>query len=606
MSGSIPESFIDLLLDKTDLFSVINSRVPLKKRGNDYWACCPFHGEKTPSFSVSTRKNFYYCFGCGASGNAINFLCNYDNLAFTDAIEILAAMAGMDVPRTPRQSQQIDSIKPLYAVLDKAKAYYIDQLSQHPASQTAKDYLKNRGLSSEVIDHYQIGFAPPEKNALSETCSDKERALLAKLKMTNETYDTPLDLFRNRIMFPIHNRRGQVVAFGGRTLGNEKAKYINSPESDIFHKSGEVFGLYEALKAARSLDSLLIVEGYMDVIALAQFGIANSVATLGTATNADNMTALLRQCATLVFCFDGDRAGQNAARKAMENALPLLDDGITIKFLMLPDNEDPDTLIRKEGVERFRSRIDNARPLSSFFFDTYSQGLELSQPEGKGILKERALPQIARIRSRTFADAIKQQLFELTRPGFFRDKDHPFQKNGRQLRTQRGDPYAANNTAYAQNTNQYYQEQKDSSFLIEPGSKICLALYFNPNRKTEFFAKLREYTTVSELSRATEFCQFLIENEIETTEQLLATLATQPENRKKFANLFDSMEFLPNDEAAQIEAHDEMRLRCAQSIEREISGLLQAQRQGTELDAEQKQRLKYLYQQKQGVGQNNE
>ncbi|PID42911.1 MAG: DNA primase [Gammaproteobacteria bacterium] len=607
MSGSIPQGFIDLLLDKTDLFSLINNRVPLKKRGSDYWACCPFHEEKSPSFSVSTRKNFYHCFGCGASGNAIDFLRHYENLSFTDSIESLAALAGMEIPRTAQQSQKIDSTRPLYSVLNKAKSFYTNQLSQHPASQTAKDYLNNRGLSSEVIERYQIGFAPPEKSAFSETCSPKEQALLAKLKMTSNKYDTPLDLFRNRIMFPIRNRRGKVVAFGGRTLGNDKAKYINSPESEVFHKSSEVFGLYEALKATRSLDNLLIVEGYMDVIALAQFGIHNSVATLGTATNADNITALLRQCATLTFCFDGDQAGQNAARKAMENALPLLDDGITIRFLILPEKEDPDSLIRKEGVERFRSRIDQARPLSSFFFDTYSQGLELNQPEGKGILKERALPQIERIRSRTFAAAIRQQLYELTKPSFFQGKNSRFQQNGGTLKTNRNNTYTTNNVHHLPNTNNYYKQQRESHFLIEPGSKICLALCFTPARKTEFSTRLKECGATGRLAGTTAFCQFLVDHHIETTEQLLATLATQSEYRKQFANLFDSMEHIPDAEVVQMEAEDEIQRLHAQSIEQEISRLLQAQRQqGTALDENHKQRLKELYQQKQNVRQNNE
>lgn len=594
MAGSIPQPFIELLLERSDIQSVVGARIPLKKKGHDYWACCPFHNEKSASFSVSSQKGFFHCFGCGAHGNAIDFIRQFDNLSFTEAIESLASAAGMEVPRDEVASKRHESSRPLYNLLTKAKAYYTEQLNRHPMAQLARDYLRQRGLTPEIIQQYQIGFAPPEKSNFSAQCNREEKESLLKLRMATQKYDSPFDLFQNRIMFPIHNRKGQVVAFGGRTLGNDKAKYINSPESEVFHKSREIFGLYEALKANRTLDSLLITEGYMDAIALAQYGITNAVATLGTATNTENLSALLKQCTHLTFCFDGDNAGRNAARKAMENALPLLEDGVMIRFLLLPEGEDPDTLVRKEGLAAFQARIEQARPLSSYFFDVYSEGLDLTLPEGKGALKERALPQIELIHSRTIAQAIRSQLYELTRTNYSRPEFNRYSGKPKTSSARSGKP-----------ENQgYYQQANRTGYLVPAGTKISLALYYEPTKKKDFSQRLRDFSADGELEQTKAFCAMLVSNELETTEAVLAHLATHPEDQQRFKRIFSSLEHIPDKEAALAEAEGELTQMNVKWLESEITRLLQQQREGPPLSTEQQNQLKELYQRKQQVRQN--
>jgi DNA primase len=607
MSGSIPQSFISTLTDRIDLYSLINSRVPLRKSGTSYKACCPFHEEKTPSFNVLPDKGYYHCFGCGAHGDAISFLREYDNLSFVDAIESLARTAGLEVPRDEIAKASHDKTRHLLKATEFACQFYQTQLAEHPAQATAWSYLRRRGLSDEVISTFGLGFAPPEKSALYSSSALDIKKSLVELKLVSDNYATPFDLFRNRIMFPIRNTRGQVIAFGGRTLGDDKAKYINSPESDIFHKSHEIYGLYEAGKANRHLDSLLVVEGYIDVISLAQYGITNAVATLGTATNSDNLKALLRHSQKIVFCFDGDNAGRNAAKKAMENSLPLLEDGLDIRFLLLPQGDDPDTLIRKEGTDKFNQRIENARALSSFLIDCCSEDLDLQQPEHKGILKKRADEQIERIASATIKRNMKSEIYKLTSP-WQNQRDNSWQKgkfqkagNGKPdySSTLSTSPTAGAETSYYNTKTSYYNKIENTSFSVETGARICLGLYYQPALKNEIEEKLHECKQNPTLRQTFEFIDFLQQESIATTKDLLFRLATSPQRREQFKNLFNSVEHFPMEEPAIADAFGEINQLQIMHIEQRISEILRLETNQNTLNATAKQELKELYVKKQ-------
>ena len=364
MAGNIPQQFIDDLLTRIDVVDVINQRVPLKKAGTEYKACCPFHDEKTPSFTVSQSKQFYHCFGCGAHGSAIRFLMEYDRLSFPDAIEELAASIGLEVPRedgfTPR-----DNRKPVYEILEQAARFYAQQLRHHPKANRAIEYLKNRGLSGEIAKTFHLGFAPPGWDNLLKKFGNDEQSLglLRKAGLISEPEGKRYDRFRDRIMFPIHDSRGRVVGFGGRVLDDGSPKYLNSPETPVFHKGSELYGLWEAKHANKSLPRVLVVEGYMDVIALAQYDIRNAVATLGTAATDQHLEKLFRTAPEVVFCFDGDRAGRDAAWKALNTALPILRDGRQARFLLLPEGEDPDTYVRRIGKDEFMNQVAKSEPL---------------------------------------------------------------------------------------------------------------------------------------------------------------------------------------------------------------------------------------------------
>ncbi len=414
MAGKIPAQFIDDLIDRVDIVDLINGRIQLKKTGRDYQACCPFHDEKTPSFTVSREKQFYHCFGCGAHGTAVGFLMEYDNMGFVDAIEELSQQQGLEVPREGGHSSGPD-LRPLHATLEHTSTFYIQQLRKHPQAQQAVDYLKARGLSGEVAAEFGVGYAPPGwDNLIKQLGTDKEG--LERLRITgmiSEPDGKCYDRFRNRIMFPIRDRRGRVIAFGGRVLGDDKPKYLNSPETPVFHKGRELYGMYEAHQALRKIQQLLVVEGYMDVVALAQFRIRYAVATLGTATTSEHMEQLFRVTHKVIFCYDGDRAGREAGWKALKTTLPLMRDGREAKFLFLPDGEDPDTLIRKEGTEAFTQRIDGATPLSKFMFNRLSEEVDTSEPGGRARLAELAKPLISSLPKGIFRGILQQQLNDI-------------------------------------------------------------------------------------------------------------------------------------------------------------------------------------------------
>lgn len=421
MAGLIPQSFIDDLLNRTDIVDVVGSRVQLKKTGKNYSACCPFHNEKTPSFSVSPDKQFYYCFGCGAGGNALGFLMDHDKLDFPQAVEELAQRAGLDVPREEsrgqRTRQPVDS--PLYPLMEAACEYYRNALRQHGARRIAVDYLKSRGLSGEIARDFGIGFAPPGwDNLLKHLDGDglQQKALIdAGLLIENAETGRRYDRFRDRIMFPIRDSRGRVIAFGGRILGDDKPKYLNSPETPIFHKGKELYGLYEARQHNRDLDEIMVVEGYMDVIALAQQGLRNAVATLGTATSEEHIKRLFRVVPSIVFCFDGDAAGRKAAWRALEATLPSLKDGLRARFLFLPDGEDPDTLVRKEGTDAFLARLQQqARSLADYFFEQLCEEAQPNSLEGKAHLATLATPLIEQVPGVHLRQLMRHQLIQLT------------------------------------------------------------------------------------------------------------------------------------------------------------------------------------------------
>lgn len=416
MAGRIPQQFIDDLMQRVDIVEVIDSRVPLKKAGREYQACCPFHNEKTPSFTVSPTKQFFHCFGCGAHGTALGFLMDYEHMEFVEAVEELARSVGLEVPRERQAGaaqDRGDITAPLYDTLDQAAKYFRQQLRQHPDAGRAVGYLKGRGLSGEIAQAYGLGYAPPGwDNLLRALGADKEhqahmeRAGLLIKKDNGELYDR----FRDRIMFPIHDRRGRVIGFGGRVLGDDTPKYLNSPETPVFHKGRELYGLFEARKRERKLERLMVVEGYMDVVALAQFDIGNVVATLGTATTHDHLEQLYRVVPEVVFCFDGDRAGRAAAWRALENALPVLRDGRQARFLFLPEGEDPDTLVRKEGKEAFLRRAEKSIPLSEFLYEALEAQVDTASMDGRARLVELAKPLLNQVPTGVFRRMLVDRL----------------------------------------------------------------------------------------------------------------------------------------------------------------------------------------------------
>lgn len=525
MSGMIPQRFIEDLLERVDLVELVASRVSLKKAGRSYKACCPFHDERTPSFNVRPDKGFYHCFGCGAHGDAISFIRETDHLSFTEAVEELAKRVSLEVPYDKAMKEEIQQVRTLTQALEAATDYYSRALRHHPSSGLARDYLARRGLNQDMIDRFRIGFAPPSGDALAQAVDQPTRQALLETHTLSDRYGSVRDLFRNRVMFPIRNTRGRTIAFGGRTLGDDKAKYINSPESDAFHKSREIYGLYEAMQARRQLDRLLVVEGYMDVIALAQHGIDYAVATLGTATNADSLGALLKQARHIVFCFDGDSAGYRAADKALDNALEMLADGMHLQFLMLPRGEDPDTLVRKEGAKAFQKRVDEAAPLSRYLFNRQSEGLDLTLPEHQGELRARVEPLIKRMPRSTLSQAMWQEMMRLC--GRRQMYEKPFGQGGKS----------------------WNRTPPPGSGLGKPTVKadrdslLSAALYLDPELAAEALPLTRDEPA---LLRSHHFSQWLVKEGITRRDDLVLKLAMDRGARQQFFTLFDNLEHFPD------------------------------------------------------------
>ncbi len=413
---NIPREFIDLLLAKIDIVDFINQQLPLRKKsGSNYFARCPFHNEKSASFSVSQPKQFYYCFGCGAHGNAIDFVMQQDRLNFPEAVETLARHAGMEVPKTALAVKKEESLHDLFDLMTQVAACYYEHMRK---STRAINYLKNRGISGGIAKQFTLGYAPSAWSTILDQFGRTEatqKKLLDTGLIIKKTEAGYYDRFRDRIMFPIYDYRGRIIGFGGRIIDQGEPKYLNSPETVLFQKGHELYGLYQALKANRKLERVLIVEGYMDVIALFQQGITYAVATLGTATSAHHIERLVRYTNDIIFCFDGDQAGRTAAWRALQVTLPLMQDDLQIRFLFLPDGEDPDSLVRKEGQQNFEHRLINAMPLSDFFLQTLSQQCDMNTLEGRARFAASALGFIKQLPTGIFQGMLVQALAQHAR-----------------------------------------------------------------------------------------------------------------------------------------------------------------------------------------------
>ncbi|MDO3721787.1 DNA primase [Marinobacter sp. chi1] len=569
MSGLIPQRFIEDLLDRIDLAELIGSRIQLKKAGANYKACCPFHDEKTPSFNVRPDKGFYHCFGCGAHGDAISFIRELEGLSFNEAVEDLARRAGMEVPYDQAARQEMQQSRSLTDALEFANRFYQASLAG-PQGGFARDYLSQRGLDDNIIQQYQLGFASGTGTALFDATPADLKTGLTETGTVSDKYGRPRDLFRNRVMFPIRNTRGKTVAFGGRTLGDDKAKYINSPESDVFHKSREVYGLYEARQTLRQLDKLLVVEGYMDVIALAQHGIHYAVATLGTATNQDNLNALLKHVRHIVFCFDGDQAGFRAADRAMENALELMADGLHLQFLMLPEGEDPDTLVRKEGREAFEERVQGATPFSRFLFERQSEGLDLDLPENRGELRSRAEPLLNKMPKSTLRDAMWHEMLRLC-------------SNRKQWQDRKGD-YKGNWSK--DRKNRVTEERID--VRLSKDSVLCLALLESPDLAADVSELAR---SSRQFRRALDFADWITGQQISDKKTLVRKLAFDRQARERFYHMFDDIEHIPPRESTLDAARELLSPNEEASRQQRLAALL---RNFANLSSEERKELRDL------------
>jgi DNA primase len=420
MAGRIPQSFIDDLTARADIVELIGSRVELKKAGREYRACCPFHNEKTPSFWVSPQKQFYHCFGCGAHGTALGFLMEYDKLSFPEAIEELASRLGLEVPREAggNPTDNAGSTQPLYDMNLRVAKHYAGVLGNDAR---AKEYARKRGLTRETIDRFMIGFAPNSWNELLKRFATTEAdrrvlfdcgLVIERERTDNRTLDRYYDRFRDRLMFPIRDSRGRVLAFGGRIIDQGEPKYLNSPETMLFHKGRELYGLYEVRQGRSSLRRLLVVEGYMDVARLHQAGVNYAVATLGTATTPEHLRRIFKLVNEVVFCFDGDRAGRAAAWRALGNALPEAREGRQIRFLFLPEGHDPDSLVGEEGREPFEKRLDGALPLSEYLATALAEQADLSHADGRAQFAELARPLVTKVAPGVYRDLLIERLSE--------------------------------------------------------------------------------------------------------------------------------------------------------------------------------------------------
>jgi DNA primase len=409
MAGLIPQDFIDDLIARADVVEVIGKRIQLKKAGREFKACCPFHDEKTPSFTVVPNKGFYHCFGCGAHGTAIGFLMEYEHMSFVEAVEALAAMLGVEVPRSEsdRPARRYDE---LFTLMSSVEQHFQNCLRDAPV---AVDYLKQRGIDGATAKRFGIGFAPEGWSVVLDKFGKSPEAierLLATGLIIRKDNGQHYDRFRERIVFPIRDARGRTIGFGGRALGDGEPKYLNSPETVLFHKGRELYGLYEARQALRNIDRLVVVEGYMDVVALARNGIDFAIATLGTATTGDHLNVLFRLTDNVNFCFDGDRAGRKAAWRALENALPHIREGRQIRFVFLPDGHDPDSYVNEQGSDAFVAAVDDGVALSDFLIGELSSQVDMGTVDGKARLAELAKPLVRRIPDGVYRELLVESL----------------------------------------------------------------------------------------------------------------------------------------------------------------------------------------------------
>ncbi len=537
MAGLIPQHFIDDLLARIDIVDLIDGYVPLKKAGRNHQACCPFHNEKTPSFTVSQEKQFYHCFGCGANGTAISFLMEHNGMNFPEAIEDLANRCGLVIPREAGAVEVDNSITELYELMEMLVRFYEQQLREHPEAKHAVDYLKQRGLSGELAKEYEIGFAPPGWDNLLKQLgtSDAAKERLDKVGMIiKKEQGGYYDRFRDRIMFPIRDQRGRAIGFGGRVMGDDKPKYLNSPETPIFHKGRELYGLYQSKKVDRRPERLFIVEGYMDVLALAQFDVRNAVASLGTAATTDHLERLFKQCEQLVFCFDGDAAGRKAAWRALETTLPFMKDGRQCFFMFMPEGDDPDSFIREHGKDAFVDKQSHTA-LSNYLFSSLEKNLNLETPEGRAAYIDKAKPYLKKLPESALKDLLIQELAKQT--GY--DSDSLKSKSQAEV------------SRRPATTRKPLQKKVDQS--LPPVRKLIRLLLHSP----ELSAKLNDHTELKGVKLhgvqfLVELLSFIQNRAKTTTADILENWRDTPYEKHLYA-LLDSEELLDDAELIEIE-----------------------------------------------------
>ncbi|WP_339934954.1 DNA primase [Vreelandella glaciei] len=609
MAGQIPQRFIDDLLGRVDVVEVVGERVQLKKAGRNYSGLCPFHQEKTPSFTVSADKQFYHCFGCGANGNALRFLMEYDKLPFPEAVEQLAGRLGIEVPREgaddPRAQQREKKRKEGVNLLELAASFYRERLKMQEG-QSAQRYLSGRGLSDEVIKTYGIGYAPSGWEALKQHLSERgigepvqvEYGLLIHREDTGRTYDR----FRDRVMFPIRDLRGRTIAFGGRVMGDDQPKYLNSPETPVFHKGRELYGLYEARQASSKLEQLVMVEGYMDVVALAQFGIHNAVATLGTATTEDHLTRLFRLVSRVVFCFDGDRAGRQAASRALETALPQMIDGREARFLFLPEGDDPDTLVRREGTQAFQDRVTCAMPLSEFLFEQAAQGRDLNTVEGR----ERFASQVLEALNKVPDGMLKSLLLEslAQRSGLAQEqlkvllekRAQVSQHHASQRQAEQVEPDSASSAMQGAVLAAPAHSSRSRSQALSPVGRIVQLLLHEPNLVTSLPDHLEWLPEDDDAPLCRELIALLKAGRYRSPQVVLAHF--QGSQQGQALAVFAKRELLipKADREAELNGWVEhlQHVQRQRSPQEEYTALLAQERAGQKLDKEQRQRLASL------------
>jgi DNA primase len=568
----IPEQFIDELISRSDIAELIDHRVPLQRAGSEFRACCPFHNEKTPSFYVSPVKQFYHCFGCGAHGTVISFLMNYDNMEFLDVVDVLAAQAGMQVPKDSRPDDESrEKQAALYDIVASANRWYQLQLKQHPDARQAVEYLKARGLDGSTAVEFGIGFAPDGwDNLIKELGSDAQSlALLAKAGLVIKKDEGGYyDRFRGRVMFPIEDHRGKLVGFGGRVIGKGEPKYLNSPETPLFHKGSELYGLYKARREMGKLDESVVVEGYMDVVGLAQNGVNNAVATLGTATTPVHLQRLFRAATGVVFCFDGDRAGRKAAWRALQIALPFMEDGRQIKFLLMPDGEDPDSLIRQEGHQAFMHRLSKALSLDTFLFNSLTRELNLSQMDQRAKLASLARPLLQTLPQGNYKTMMYVHLSELVGVNQRQDQSAPSPIPAPKLSPERA-PHAAAAQSVSPHVRDSLRLLLQYPELVEVANEF--ELHADADRWLELLDQLIGMINVNPQINTARLLERLRYNELHSVLEKLASREFDLEEDKRQDHLRDLMSGID-----------------LASLQKQVTALLQSMTQRKATDEERK------------------
>lgn len=587
MAGHIPESFIEELLSRVDIIEIINETTPLRRAGANYVSRCPFHNEKTPSFTVSQSKQFYHCFGCGAHGNALRFLMEHSGYHFVEAIEFLAGRLGLKIPKEAEDLKNETRFEKIYTMLAKASDYFQQQLLKHPTKMRAIDYLKSRGITGKMARSFHIGLAPEGwggiLQALGQTPEDIADLVAAGLLVANEKGHY-YDRFRDRIIFPIRDRRGRVVGFGGRVIDKGEPKYLNSPETAVFNKSQQVYGLYEARAANRTLESLIVVEGYLDLVSLAQFGVSNVIATLGTAFTEKHLELLFKQVNELYFCFDGDEAGLAAQKRTLNLCVPHIKDGRTVKFVILPKGEDPDSFVRKNGKIAFLAKLQEAKSLSDFLFESLSSHLDLNSIEGRSELVRTAKSLIQKFPVGIFQDLMLERLEQVAgmSPGTLVKR-------------------SGTNTFNTRKNSLYAEKQRGSKKILPPSTAFrAIALLLKHRELIKIIEKLGDLTGVD--TPGTELLYAIIEILRKDPGLAIETIEQHISKREIFSENFRLTDIMSYADSVPIEGIEAELLGAIKRLEeraqeQQTERLLQRAKEGT-LTMLEKTELKQLLQQK--------